>query len=121
MLILQKNIFVRLQGGAIILVTNVSTNNQIFSGYNVSSTSMKFKDYETYKGKELVYRNDGILIIKNTVYDKNAENRVKEVLSILKLRIKPQIRPAYKKAKNKYHYPKKYFKNSKNSSKLVVH
>ena len=75
---------------------------------------MKLKSYEIFKIKEeRVGLNIGIQAITNTTYDKNAENRVDEVLTILKLDIKPKFKPAYKKARNKYHYPKKVAKNRK--------
>ena len=113
-MVIQKNTFVRLQGGALILVTDISFKDNTFSGYNVTSSSMKLKSYEIFKIKEeRVGLNIGIQAITNTTYDKNAENRVDEVLTILKLDIKPKFKPAYKKARNKYHYPKKVAKNRK--------
>ena len=115
-MVIQKNTFARLQGGAVILVTDISVDQETFSGYNVSSTSMKFKSYETFKiTEERVGLNMGIQIIINTTYDKNAENRVDEVLKILQLDIKPKFKPSYKKARNRYHYRKRNLKKREHS------
>ena len=110
-MVIPKNTFVRLQGSAVILVTSISFGKKIFSGYNVTSTSMKLKSYEIFKIKEeLVGLDTGIQTITNTTYDKNAEDRVDEVLKILQLDIKPKFKPSYKKARNRYHYRKRNLK-----------
>ena len=113
-MVIQKNTFVRLQGGAVILITDISVDQEIFSGYNISSTSMKLKSYEIFKIKEKrVGLEIGRQKIIDTTYDKNAETRVDEVLKILQLDIQPKFKPTYKKARDRYHYPKTIMKKRK--------
>lgn len=103
---------VRLHGGAIVLVTCFEDNVTTFNGYNISSTSMKVGTYETGKIQEKNVSLDiGKNIVKESRYDKSAEFRVYDVLEILGLDIVPKFRHTIKKARSRYHYPKKHRSN----------
>jgi hypothetical protein len=115
---IKKHSVVQLHGGAFVFVVDFFSESQTMRGYNISSTSMRFKDYSVEKIKvKNLHAELGKSIITNGNYDMEAADRVNEIMQILNNIIsKPKSKPTAKKH-NKPHFRRQRHKLNYNRVK----